>query len=98
MKVLQDEKGISLTANEETGIYTLRMDRGPNVVNPEFVDLLSRAIEKVERAKHPKTLVLMGNGKFFSNGLDRFRGVVVWLPKSRLRIIYYYCFKSHEIA
>ena len=69
-----------MTANEETRIYMLRMDRGPNVVNSEFVNVLSRAIEKVERAKHSKALVLTGNREFFSNGLDRFRGAVVWLP------------------
>uniref|UniRef100_A0A7S4AT71 Uncharacterized protein n=1 Tax=Pseudo-nitzschia australis TaxID=44445 RepID=A0A7S4AT71_9STRA len=70
MRVLQDGKGISLTANESTGVYTLRMDRGPNVVNPQFIDLLGKAIDKIEKASHPKTLVLTGSGKFFSNGLD----------------------------
>lgn len=69
-RVLQDEKGISVTFDESTGLYTLTMNRGPNVVNPEFVGLLSKALAKVETAPHPKTLVLTGTGKFFSNGLD----------------------------
>ncbi|VEU37378.1 unnamed protein product [Pseudo-nitzschia multistriata] len=70
MGVLQDEDGISLTSDESTGVYTLRMDRGPNVVNPRFVDLLGKAIGKIEKAPHPKALVVTGTGKFFSNGLD----------------------------
>ena len=69
MNVLQDEKGISLTANG-SGIYTIQMKCGQNVVNPEFVDMLSNAIEKFEKVAHPKSLILTGDGKFFSNGLD----------------------------
>ena len=68
--VLQDEKGIILTVNENNGVYTLRLNRGPNVINPEMVQLLSNALSKVEEAPHPKALVVTGSGKFFSNGLD----------------------------
>eukprot|EP00536_Pseudo-nitzschia_multiseries_P006724 jgi/Psemu1/286657/fgenesh1_pg.146_\ len=68
--VLYNAKGVSLTANDATSVYTLRMDRGPNVVNPEFVSLLGGALDAIEKAPHPKTLVVTGTGKFFSNGLD----------------------------
>jgi len=69
-KTLHDEEGIYLTTNEDTGIYTLRLNRGPNVVNPEIVQLLGKALAIVEEAPHPKALVVTGTGKFFSNGLD----------------------------
>ena len=69
-KVLQDEKGVSLTANETNGVLTLRLNRGPNVINPEMVQLLGKALSRVEEAPHPKALVVTGTGKFFSNGLD----------------------------
>ena len=70
MKVIQDDNGISLTSTNGA-IYTLRMNRGPNLVNPEFNRAMRRAIETIEKeVDHPKSLVLTGNGKFFSNGLD----------------------------
>lgn len=69
-KILQDEKGVSLTENEENGVFTLSLNRGPNVVNPEMVHLLGKALSIVEAADHPKALVVTGTGKFFSNGLD----------------------------
>lgn len=69
-QTLQDEEGLSLVANADTGIYTLRLNRGPNVFNPELVHLLGKALSKVEKAPHPKALVVIGTGKFFSNGLD----------------------------
>eukprot|EP00531_Pseudo-nitzschia_arenysensis_P008550 CAMPEP_0116155762 /NCGR_PEP_ID=MMETSP0329-20121206/22481_1 /TAXON_ID=697910 /ORGANISM="Pseudo-nitzschia arenysensis, Strain B593" /LENGTH=248 /DNA_ID=CAMNT_0003652819 /DNA_START=35 /DNA_END=781 /DNA_ORIENTATION=+ len=68
--VLQDEKGVTLTANKNNGLYTLCLNRGPNVVNPEMVHLLGKALSKVEASPHPKALVVTGTGKFFSNGLD----------------------------
>jgi len=68
--LLLDEKGISLTANQITKVYTLKMDRGPNVVNPDMVELLGKALDRFEESPHPRSLVVTGNGKFFSNGLD----------------------------
>jgi len=83
-----EKKGISLLASasikskdgngdEDDGtIYTIRMNRGPNVVNPEFVDALSTVIDQFETMDHPKSLIVTGGGgtgsdsKFFSNGLD----------------------------
>ena len=68
-----DRDGISLLCDESsTGarIFTLCMDRRQNVFNPTMVSLLSEALEVVEKATHPKALVVTGRGKFFSNGLD----------------------------
>jgi len=81
-----EKKGISLLASTtdddadamDGTIYTMRMNRGPNVVNPEYVDALSDVIDQFETMDHPKSLILTGGGgrngestsKFFSNGLD----------------------------
>jgi len=70
MGVLYNNKGVSLTTDESTHVCTLRMDRGPNVVNPELVALLSGSLDAMDRAPHPKALVVTATGKFFSNGLD----------------------------
>jgi len=50
----------------------LVLDRGPNVFNPFIVSSISSAIDIVEEALHPKSLVITGGttNKFFSNGLD----------------------------
>uniref|UniRef100_A0A7S1G1M9 Uncharacterized protein n=1 Tax=Corethron hystrix TaxID=216773 RepID=A0A7S1G1M9_9STRA len=69
-KTLYDEGGVSLTANEETCVHTLRLNRGPNVVNHEMIRLLSAALAAFEGAPHPKALLVTGSGKFFSAGLD----------------------------
>ncbi|CAE8623037.1 unnamed protein product [Polarella glacialis] len=55
---------------EAAGVFTLTMTRGENRVNPEFVALLSQALELVEAAPSPKVLVITSKGKFFCNGLD----------------------------
>ena len=68
--ILLDKEGITLTAEVDTGVHTLRLGRGPNVINPGMVHLLDQAISKIEAAPHPKALVVTGTGKFFSNGLD----------------------------
>ena len=54
----------------ENGVATLTMRSGENRFNPPFIGELSRAIDEVEAAEEPTALVLTGDGKFFSNGLD----------------------------
>eukprot|EP00320_Phaeocystis_rex_P020534 CAMPEP_0119074626 /NCGR_PEP_ID=MMETSP1178-20130426/72234_1 /TAXON_ID=33656 /ORGANISM="unid sp, Strain CCMP2000" /LENGTH=165 /DNA_ID=CAMNT_0007056795 /DNA_START=12 /DNA_END=505 /DNA_ORIENTATION=- len=73
MKSLFDCDGVTLTDFED-GLLTLRLDRGENVVNPPMVSALERSISCVEAAEHPKSLVILGGPKFFSNGLD-----VTWM-------------------
>ena len=65
-----NDDGIRLTSSEDTGVFTLSLDRQENVINPAFVEALSTGVDVVERAPHPKALVITGVGKFFSNGLD----------------------------
>jgi len=85
MVLVIEKKGISLVASttnddadNEGIIYTIQMNRGPNVVNPEYVAALSAVIDHFETMDHPKSLIVTGGGggkgestsKFFSNGLD----------------------------
>ena len=73
MKTLLDSDGVTLTDSED-GLLTLRLDRGQNWINPPMVSALEHAISCVEAAEHPKSLVVLGGPKFFSNGLD-----VTWM-------------------
>ncbi|HMG40195.1 MAG TPA: enoyl-CoA hydratase/isomerase family protein [Acidimicrobiales bacterium] len=50
------------------GVHVVRMQAGENRLNGQFVEALDEATASVEAAAAP--LVLTGEGKFFSNGLD----------------------------
>jgi enoyl-CoA hydratase/carnithine racemase len=52
------------------GIHVLRMTSGENRFNWSFLDALTSALDEVERAPEPGALVTIGDGKFYSNGLD----------------------------
>jgi enoyl-CoA hydratase/carnithine racemase len=54
----------------ESGVATLSMRSGENRFNPPFIGELSHALDEVESSEEPLALVLTGDGKFFSNGLD----------------------------
>jgi len=51
-------------------VTVLRMCNGENRFNPGFVAALSAALDRVEGDDPPRPLVLTGDGRFFSNGLD----------------------------
>lgn len=55
---------------DEAGIALVRMQLGENRFNPETLDGLEAAFDQVEAIEGPAALVLTGDGKFFSNGLD----------------------------
>jgi len=52
------------------GVFVLHMHNGENRFNPTFLDALDKALDEVERAATPSALVTVGEGKFYSNGLD----------------------------
>ena len=65
------QDGVSVTRHAKSGIFVLHMHRQEqNLFNPTLVHLLSQALKVVEQAAHPKALIITGQGKFFSNGLD----------------------------
>lgn len=52
------------------GVHVLRMTSGENRLNWAFLDALNAALDEVERAPEPGALITVGEGKFYSNGLD----------------------------
>jgi enoyl-CoA hydratase/carnithine racemase len=66
-------------AVERSGdVAVLRMRAGENRFNPDNLDAIGAALDEVEAAEGASTpLVLTGEGKFFSNGLD-----LDWMSKA----------------
>jgi Delta3-Delta2-enoyl-CoA isomerase len=59
-----------IESKRENGVALVAMRSGENRFNPGFIAELSRALDEVENSDEPHALVLTGDGKFFSNGLD----------------------------
>lgn len=59
---------ISLEKNGN--VFVLRIQNGENRFNFGSIDELHGALDKVEAAPDPVALVTIGEGKFYSNGLD----------------------------
>lgn len=62
-------EGIELDV-QENGIAVIRMALGENRFNPDTLDGLEDALDRIETIEGPAAVVLTGEGKFFSNGLD----------------------------
>jgi enoyl-CoA hydratase/carnithine racemase len=54
----------------QDGVFVLRMKSGENRFNLPFIEALDAALDEVERSATPSALVTVGEGKFYSNGLD----------------------------
>lgn len=54
----------------EGAVFVLRMRNGENRFNQSSLDELNRALDEVEVSEGEAALVVTGEGKFFSNGLD----------------------------
>ena len=61
---------MSVELKREGGVAVVTMRAGENRFNPRFIADLSRALDEAEASAEPTALVLTGEGKFFSNGLD----------------------------
>jgi enoyl-CoA hydratase/carnithine racemase len=59
-----------LDLQNHDGVFVLRMTSGENRLNLPFVQALGKALDEVEAAEQAKALVTVGEGKFYSNGLD----------------------------
>ncbi|XP_025114641.1 enoyl-CoA delta isomerase 2, peroxisomal-like [Pomacea canaliculata] len=68
-------KGLSFTFSE-LGIAILRMKRGQNRINIEFIEAFNECLDKIEQKSDCRGLLTTGEGKFYSNGLD-----LDWLSK-----------------
>jgi enoyl-CoA hydratase/carnithine racemase len=59
-----------VSQEREGDVTVLRMTAGENRFNPAMLDALGSALDQVEAEDGPAAVVLTGEGKFFSNGLD----------------------------
>ncbi|CAG8467820.1 3454_t:CDS:2 [Acaulospora colombiana] len=64
-----------VTLVRERPLFVLTMKNGENRFNTNFINALFSALDDIERIREeedgePAALVTMGEGKFFSNGLD----------------------------
>lgn len=60
--------GIDVEHRDQVVVVT--MDRGENRLHPDLLTGLESALDAIEADDAPAALVLVGSGKFFSNGLD----------------------------
>lgn len=67
-----------ITTETHDVVHVLRMCNGENRFNPDSVQALHDALDAVEATDGPAAVVLTGEGKFFSNGLD-----LDWLDPSK---------------
>ena len=51
-------------------VFVIAMRAGENRFNPDSLAALNAALDEVENSDGPAAAVLIGEGKFFSNGLD----------------------------
>lgn len=63
--------GVSVREAEGAeGVFILHMKANENRFNPDFMVAIDRALSHVEKHEGPTALVTVGEGKFYSNGLD----------------------------
>ena len=56
--------------HRDGGVSLVRMVAGENRFNPDMLSGLETALDELEAREGPLAVVLTGEGKFFSNGLD----------------------------
>lgn len=59
-----------VTTSRDGDAFVVTMDRGENRFDASSVAALHGALDEVEAAAAPRALVVVGTGKFFTNGLD----------------------------
>jgi enoyl-CoA hydratase/carnithine racemase len=59
-----------IRTEHEGDVTIIHMESGENRFHPVLLDELNAALDAVEGADGPGAVVLVGQGKFFSNGLD----------------------------
>jgi len=56
--------------DQDGTVFVLRMRGGENRFNPEWLDGVNEALDRVEANEGACALVTTGDGKFYSNGMD----------------------------
>jgi len=59
-----------VSLEQQDGVFVLRMASGENRFNWDFLEAFEAVLDRVEQAPTPSALVTVGEGKFYSNGLD----------------------------
>ncbi len=67
---------------QKDAVFVLTMQSGENRFNRSFLGALNEALDTVEASDGPAALVTVGQGKFYSNGLD-----LEWLPAQQQDVI-----------
>lgn len=66
-----------ISLEKQGNVFVLRIQNGENRYNFESIAQLHGALDQVEAAEGPVALVTVGEGKFYSNGLD-----LDWMAKA----------------
>lgn len=66
-----------LSLDKQGDVFVLRMVNGENRFTLPFFDAFESALTEIERSSGPAALVTVGEGKFYSNGID-----LEWAQKS----------------
>jgi enoyl-CoA hydratase/carnithine racemase len=64
------------------GVFVLTMKSGENRFNRDFLTALNGALDEVEGSQGPAALVTVGEGRFYSNGLD-----LDWLTRQEMEAV-----------
>src|SRR5690242_12884360 len=67
---MRSEERAVIELQKQENVFVLHMKSGENRFNQQFLDALNGALDQVERSSEPAALVTVGEGKFYSNGLD----------------------------
>lgn len=59
-----------LNIERDGDVWVIAMRSGENRFNPDSLSAINTALDEVEASEGPASVVLTGEGKFFSNGLD----------------------------
>jgi enoyl-CoA hydratase/carnithine racemase len=61
---------MSVATERRGDVTVVRLVAGENRFNPDTLDAIEAALSELEQGEGPGALVVTGEGKFFSNGLD----------------------------
>jgi len=61
---------VELSGPDTNGIFVLKMKAGENRFNPTFMKQFGDSLDVVEKSEGACALITVGEGKFYSNGLD----------------------------
>lgn len=73
-------------------VHVLHLHGGENRFRPELLDALEAALDRVEKTDGPAALVTVGEGKFYSNGLD-----LEWLGSAGAEAVAPYLARVHRL-